>query len=187
MHIKRFMSKKVVAIGLAAGVTLGIGGAAFAYFTAGGTGTGSATTGSSSAMTLVQDTTINSAQLVPGYGPQTIMGHQYNSAGTTEYVGAVTPTITSVTETPGAVIAWGVAPYGAGGLGVAGTVGNYTCSTSDYTLASTAAAGDEVVGPNAVQATSSSNDFSLGTIGFNDTGVNQDACEGATVALGFSS
>ena len=46
MNMKRFMNKKVVAIGLAAGITLGGAGAAFAYFTAHGNGTGSASTGS---------------------------------------------------------------------------------------------------------------------------------------------
>jgi len=168
MHIKRFMSKKVVAIGLAAGVTLGIGGAAFAYFTAGGTGTGSATTGSSSAMTLVQDTTINTAQLVPGYGAQTITGHQYNSAGTTEYVGAVTPSISSAT--------------------VWQQLNGYTCSASDYTLTPSVAAGDEAVGPSGTQPTGSSNDFSLGTIAFNDkTTTDQDACQGQVLVLSFNS
>ncbi len=48
MNMKRFMNKKVVAIGLAAGMTLGAAGAAFAYFTTTGSGTGSATTGSAS-------------------------------------------------------------------------------------------------------------------------------------------
>ena len=38
MNMKRFMNKKVVAIGLAAGLTLGAAGAAFAYFTSTGTG-----------------------------------------------------------------------------------------------------------------------------------------------------
>ena len=43
MNMKRFMNKKVVAIGLAAGLTLGAAGAAFAYFTAlDGSGTGTA-------------------------------------------------------------------------------------------------------------------------------------------------
>ena len=45
MNMKRFMNKKVVAIGLAAGITLGGAGAAFAYFTSTGNGTGSATVG----------------------------------------------------------------------------------------------------------------------------------------------
>ena len=36
MNMKRFMNKKVMAIGLAAGLTLGAAGAAFAYFTTSG-------------------------------------------------------------------------------------------------------------------------------------------------------
>jgi hypothetical protein len=45
VDIKRFMSKKVVAVGLAAGITLGLGGAAFAYFTAAGSGSADAAVG----------------------------------------------------------------------------------------------------------------------------------------------
>lgn len=169
---------------------VGMAGGAFAYFTATGTGTGSATTGTSSAMTLIQDSTVNAAQLVPGVAAQTITGHQYNSAGTTEFVGAVTPSISNVTETDAALCAWGdpnFATDGAGCTSATGTQGSYTCSASDYSLTPSAAAGDEKVGPNATQPTSSANDFSLGTIAFNDTGMNQDACEGATLTLSFSS
>ena len=54
MNLKRLLSKKVVAIGLAAGIAIGGGGAAFAYFTSTGSGTGSAQTGSASALTISQ-------------------------------------------------------------------------------------------------------------------------------------
>ena len=40
--MKRFMNKKVAAIGLASGLALGAAGAAFAYFTDTDNGTGSA-------------------------------------------------------------------------------------------------------------------------------------------------
>ena len=55
VDIKRFMGKKVVAIGLAAGITLGLGGAAFAYFTAAGTGTANASVGDTGTWGIVQD------------------------------------------------------------------------------------------------------------------------------------
>ena len=43
--MKRIMNKKVAAIGLAAGLALGVAGGAFAYFTTTGNGNGSATVG----------------------------------------------------------------------------------------------------------------------------------------------
>jgi hypothetical protein len=58
MNIKTFMSKKVVAIGLAAGITLGLGGAAFAYWTTGGAGTGSAATGAPQAVVVNQTSSV---------------------------------------------------------------------------------------------------------------------------------
>ena len=44
--MRRFMTKKVVAIGLATGLILGAAGVAVAYFTSTGTGTGTGTVGS---------------------------------------------------------------------------------------------------------------------------------------------
>jgi hypothetical protein len=49
------MSKKVVAIGLAAGITLGLGGAAFAYFTAAGSGSANASVGDTGTWGITQD------------------------------------------------------------------------------------------------------------------------------------
>lgn len=46
--MKRFMNKKVAAIAAAAGLTLGLGGAAFAYFTTHGSGTSSGSVGTTS-------------------------------------------------------------------------------------------------------------------------------------------
>jgi hypothetical protein len=52
--MKRFMNKKVAAIGLAAGLALGVAGAAFAYFTTSGSGTGTGTVGNASGLVLHQ-------------------------------------------------------------------------------------------------------------------------------------
>lgn len=186
--IKNMKLRYKIGVGVAtAGALAGVAGGAFAYWTAAGSGTGSATTGSSSPMTLIQDTTLSSTQLVPGVAAQTIMGHQYNAAGTTEYVGAVTPSITAVTETPAAIALWGDPNYATDAGKPQGSAGTYYCSTADYTLVPSSDAGDETVGPNATQATSSSNDFSLGTIVFKDLSGNQDACKGASLTLSFSS
>ena len=68
MNIRRFMSKKVIAIGVAAGIALGGGGAAFAYFLGSGSGSGSGQTGSASALTI--------SQVGPGYDSLASAYHQ---------------------------------------------------------------------------------------------------------------
>ena len=65
--MKRFMNKKVAAIGLAAGLALGVAGAAFAYFSGSGAGTGSAQTGSVTTTDLAITSTTPTG-LLPG-GP----------------------------------------------------------------------------------------------------------------------
>jgi hypothetical protein len=71
VNIKRFMSKKVVAIGLAAGITLGLGGAAFAYFTASGSGTANASVGDTGTWGITQDGPA-SGSMYPGQGSSTV-------------------------------------------------------------------------------------------------------------------
>jgi hypothetical protein len=67
-NMKRFMSKKLLVVGVAMALVLGIGGAAFAYFTAHGSGTGSATTGSAANLTI--------SQVGPGYDSLASTYHQ---------------------------------------------------------------------------------------------------------------
>jgi hypothetical protein len=71
VNIKRFMSKKVVAIGLAAGITLGLGGAAFAYFTAPGSGNAAAAVGDTGTWGIVQNNPAT-GMMYPGAGSSTI-------------------------------------------------------------------------------------------------------------------
>ncbi len=52
--MKRFMSKKLLVVGVAVVVALGIGGAAFAYFSSTGSGTGSTAVGTSSNLVITQ-------------------------------------------------------------------------------------------------------------------------------------
>jgi hypothetical protein len=71
VDIKRFMSKKVVAIGLAAGITLGLGGAAFAYFTSAGTGNANAAVGNTGTWGILQEGPA-SGPMYPGQGSSTV-------------------------------------------------------------------------------------------------------------------
>jgi hypothetical protein len=149
-------ARRVVA--LTAGLVLA-GGAAFAWWTAGGSGTGSATTGNVSALTVVQTSTISG--LAPGLQAQTLSGNFNNPNSGPVYVASVTASIASVTD--------------AGGNAITG------CDATDYTLASaTMTVGAEVSSGNAKGA------WTGATLAFNNKASNQDACKAAVVHLAYS-
>jgi len=154
-----FTKKKKIAILVTALVVL-IGGAAFAYWTAGGSGTGTADTGSNVPITVVQTSTISA--MGPGDTAQTLSGNFTNTNSGPVYVGTVTASISSVTKAVNA-------PTG-------------TCAASDYTLA------NPIMTVNAeVPAGTSQGSWSGATIKFNNkAAVNQDACKGATVNLAYA-
>jgi hypothetical protein len=165
--MKRFMNKKVLAIGLAAGLTLGGAGAAFAYFTSTGGGSGSATTGSSAALNIAQVGSVSN--LLPGGPSQTINYKVTNNTPNAENVGSVTVTATSVTS---------------GTLTGIDSEGNtiVPCSTSFYPIVQGAALNTDLAPGGSVSGTAS--------ISMSDTG-NQDNCQlangGGALTLSFSS
>jgi hypothetical protein len=144
---------------LAGGLVL-VGTAAFAYWTQGGTGTGSASTGNTVNITVKQTSTITG--LAPGLAAQTLSGNFDNPNSGPVYVTSVTASISGVTKAVGA-------PAG-------------TCDASDYTLAgATMAVGAEVPSGTAKGA------WTGATLAFNNKAAsNQDACKGATVSLSYT-
>jgi hypothetical protein len=94
--MKRFMNKKVAAIGLATGLALGAAGAAFAYFTTSGSGTGSTTAGTASGLTLHASI---AGAIVPGDGGQSVTFTADNSNTGAQYVNTIS--FVSVTSTDG--------------------------------------------------------------------------------------
>ena len=110
----KLRSKRIAAVAASAALTLGVGTAAFAYFTSTGNGTGSATVNSTSPWVLASTPVTG---LAPGLAAQNIVGSATNVAGQTEYIGTVTPTVTSTsnvgctaadfTLTPGIVNTYG--------------------------------------------------------------------------------
>lgn len=153
-------NKKSVAIMVAAVTVVAAGGAAFAYWTAGGSGTGSATSSASTAnVTVVQTSTVASMQ--PGDSAQTLSGNFTNPNSGPAYVGTVTAAIDSVDKASG----------------VTGT-----CDATDYTLANAA------MTVNAeIPAGTAKGSWTGATIKFNNkSGVNQNACKGATVNLTYT-
>lgn len=150
--------KRTIVVGT--GVLVLGGGVAFAYWTAGGTGTGSATTGTNAAVTVVQDTVVSA--MGPGVAAQELSGTFTNPNSGPVYVGTVTVSIGSVAKAGGA-------PAG-------------TCDATDYTLTGTAMAVNAQVPAGTAQGS-----WGGATIAFNNKpGVNQDACKGATVNLTYT-
>lgn len=154
----KFTKKKMVAAAIVV-VALGASVAAYAYWTAGGSGTGSAATGTNSALTAVQTSTVTA--MAPGDSAQALSGTFLNPNIGPVYVATITASIASVTKASGA-------PSG-------------TCDASDYTLA------NATMTINAEVLADDTSTWSGATIKFNDkTGANQDACKNATVNLAYT-
>ena len=156
------LTKKTIAITVGTVLLLG-GGGAYAYWTAGGSGSGVADTATSSSIEVEQ--TSNISGLRPLGPPQTLSGVFNNVNGSPVFV-------TSVTASIGAVTKAANAPAG-------------PCTAADYTLTGAVmAVGEEV--PAGVNQGS----WTGATIAFNNnrggTPVNQDACKGASVLLSYT-
>ena len=144
------------AIGIVAAILL-LSAGAYAYWTIGGGGSGSAATGDVTAITVNQTSVV--ADMHPGDSPQTLSGDFTNGNDGPVYVGTVTASIASVTKAGGA-------PDG-------------TCDASDYTLTGAA------MTVNAEVPTGTGGAWTGATLQFNNKATNQDACKGATVTLAY--
>ncbi len=154
---RRSRTKRVALV--TAGLLLVGGGAAFAYWTVGGAGTGTAATGTTSNILPVQTTTVTDMR--PGDSAQSLDGNFTNGDDGPVYVGTVTASIASVTMAAGAA--------------------DGTCDATDYTLAGAAMTVDAEVPVGFRQGA-----WTGATIKFNDKATNQDACKGATVNLAYT-
>jgi len=149
-------STKITAALGGAALTVATAGAAYAYWTTSGNGTGSAPTSAGAASLEIAQTSVLS-NMYPGDSAQTISGTVKNTAVNSAYVTKVVASIASVTP-----------------------VGTGTCDASDYTLATP----DMAVGQDV--ASGSTVTFSGATIKFNNKATNQDGCKGATVNLAYA-
>ena len=158
--IRSKFTKKRVLIALSVVSVLAIAVAAFGYWTAGGSGDGTASAGSTTGITVNQTSTLNA--MYPGDSAQPLSGDFTNTNSGPVYVGTVTASIQSVDKATDA-------PAG-------------TCDASDFTLS------DTVMTVNAeVPSGSNKGSWSGATIKFNNkTDTNQDACKGATVHLHYA-
>jgi len=149
-------SRRSLVIGSVAALLL-IGGVAFAYWTNSGSGTGSATTGTNTAITIVQ--TSSSATLYPGGAPSTLSGTFNNPNTSPVYVNDLTATLASVS----------------------GSVGTPACTIADYALVTDTISVD---GQVAVDDTTAWSGIQVRML---NSSTNQDACKNATINLSYSS
>ena len=154
-------------VGLGLLVLLAFTGAAVAYFTTTGSGSGNAQVGTSSALTISATITPGSGGLVPGGNPASVAFSVNNPSSANQYVGTVTLT--------------GVRAYSNAGhtTDITGT-GAGQCDTSAFSMSPVTENQDVASGNNI----SLSNN---GSLVFADSGSNQDGCKGAYLVASFSS
>jgi hypothetical protein len=152
--------------GLSLLVLLAFSGAAVAYFSTSGAGTGSAQVGTSSALAISATITPPSGGLVPGGSPASVAFSVNNPSSGNQYVGTVTLT--------------GVQAYSDAGhtTNITGT-GAGQCDTSQFAMTP--------VGENQNVGSGSSSLPTGGLLYFHDSGSNQDGCKNAYLVASFSS
>ncbi len=149
--------KKIVVLGAACALLAATG--AYAFWTAGGSGSGSGEAGTTTALIVNQVTVLD--DMYPGDSAQEINGTFDNDNAGPIRVATVTAAISSVVKA-------GNAPAGA-------------CTAADFTLdGAVMTVGTEIATGDAV------GDWGGATIQFNNTGASQDGCKGATVTLSYT-
>jgi hypothetical protein len=154
--MRHFTKKRAVILGVVI-AALAISSVAFAYFTNGGSGNGSATVGTASTALITQTNTL--AALYPATSRAVNLDIKNTGSGS-QAVGAVH--LDSIT-----------ADAGHASCDVSSSGANAAFTMADVTVGETLAAG----------ATTSKS----GSLAMNDTGTSQDSCQGATLTLHFSS
>ena len=148
------MKKKSAALVTAGVITVAVVGGAYAYWTTTGSGTGSATTGTSTDFVVTTDAATGNL-LTPGGPTQTVAFHIQNTNSGAQYLTAVAVTVAN--------------PNGSAWTSVSG------CSAADYSV------GTPVFTPGQI-ASGSTLDGTV-TISMNNLGSNQDGCKNAAVPL----
>ena len=152
----RHLTKKRAVI-LAVVAAMAFSAAAIAYFTAGGSGTGSATVGTSATALITQTNTLSA--LYPSTS-QTVNLDIKNTGTGSQFVNKVH--LDSI-----------AADAAHASCDVSSSGANAAFTMADVTVGQTLAAGATV--------------SKSGSLAMNDTGTSQDSCQGATLTLTFSS
>ena len=158
--MRKISKKKLLVAGVATAVIATGGGVALAYWSSTGTGSGSATTGTSTDFVVTSDAATG-GPLTPGGPSQTVAFHIKNPGTGNE---KLTSVVAEVAKADGSD--WSV------------TTDGLTCSAADYTVDTPNINYGEIPPNTTVDGTV--------TITMNDLASNQDACQGVTVPLYFS-
>jgi hypothetical protein len=158
--MRKFSKKKYLAVGAAAVIVASGAGVAFAYWTAGGTGSGQASTGTTTGITVNQTSTITG--LYPGGSAVALAGDFSNSNN-----GPVQVAQVSVAVHP----TWSAQADNT----------KPPCTGDDFTLTQPDPTNAEIASGAHVGS------WSGATILLKDTGSNQDNCKNVTVALDYTS
>lgn len=150
-------TKKSKALVVAGVITVATAGGAYAYWSSLGTGTGAASTGTSSAFVVTTDAATG-GPLTPGGPTQTVAFHVQNSNSGVQRLSAVAVTVAASNGT-----AWTAIPG---------------CSAADYTIGTPSFTAGDV-------ASGATKDGTV-TITMNNLSSNQDACKNVSVPLYFS-
>jgi hypothetical protein len=151
----KFSRKTLVAAGT---VFLIAAGGAYAYWTQGGSGTGSGANGTTTGITINQTSTVTG--LYPGGPAQALSGNFNNTNSGPVRVSTVTASLVSVT----------------------GSTGTPACTIADYQLNTpVATVNAEIASGTGVGA------WSGPTVQLLNSATNQDACKNATVNLSYTS
>ena len=167
IHMKHTMTKRMGAVALTAGLVLGTGGVAVAYFTGDGSGTGHATTGTVTGQDFTLVGTAAGAPLFPGSGSQTVSFTAANGGSGSEYLGTVYLS---------------VARDGTGNAidPVTGPISG--CSASWYVLSESSAVADL-----SVPGLTTTDSVPAGAVSMpGDSVDNQDRCQGHQIELDFT-
>jgi hypothetical protein len=153
------VGRKRVSIALGLLLTLAMAGGAVAYWTQGGTGSGTAGTGNTVAITVNQ-TNAAITDLYPGQGPVALSGDFDNPNAGPVYVASVTAVVRAFTSQT--------------------DVGKPACTEADFQIAGTASVAAEIPAGNAVGG------WSGLTIELLNGAGNQDNCKDVTVTIDYT-
>lgn len=154
--MRRTPMRRIVIVGATAGAVLLTGGVAFAFWSSTGTTAGAAEV-AASATDLTVTQVGSPTGLVPGGTPQAISAKVDNPSASAILLTDVTVTVTDVSE--------------AGGV-----VG--TCAVGNFEILDNASYDGELI-----PAGGTTGDVDVATIQLIESGANQDACKGASIAL----
>ena len=154
-----FLKSRRFAVVSAVIAMLVVAAVAYAYWSATGSGTGSALTDNPGAQTVSVDQTTAPTGLYPG-STINLSGTLTNSSTNPVHVNSISGTVTSVDTTHA----------------------NAGCSSSDYSVGGTSSIG----GSGSVAGSGGTQTWSGLTLTMSNTGVSQDACKGATVNISYT-